>query len=81
MKLQLSEHFDYPNTLRSQRVRISDFLLYLHGSGPAIICQLCIIAVLRSVLYLGHTSSYDVISGYIPISDSTFLSVWVARCA
>ena len=28
MQLQLSEHFTYPNTLRSQRVRITEVLLY-----------------------------------------------------
>ena len=30
MQLQLSEHFTYPNTLRSQRVRITEVLLYIH---------------------------------------------------
>ena len=30
MQLQLSEHFTYPNTLRSQHVRITDFLLLLY---------------------------------------------------
>ena len=29
MQLQLSEHFTYPNTLRSQRVRITEVLLYM----------------------------------------------------
>ena len=29
MQLQLSEHFTYPNTLRSQRVRITEVLLYV----------------------------------------------------
>ena len=28
MQLQLSEHFTYPNTLQSQRVRITEVLLY-----------------------------------------------------
>ena len=32
-KIQLSEHFDYLNTPRSQRVRISDFLLYYSFYG------------------------------------------------
>ena len=29
MQLQLSEHFTYPNTLRSQRVWITEVLLYV----------------------------------------------------
>ena len=33
IRLQLSEHFTYPNTLWSQRVRINDFLLYIRCSS------------------------------------------------
>ena len=32
MQLQLSEHFTYPNTLWSQRVRITEVLLYIKNS-------------------------------------------------
>ena len=34
--LQLSEGFNYPNTLRSQRVQISDFLLYVPFVGKGL---------------------------------------------
>ena len=40
IQLQLSEHFTYPNTLRSQRVRITDFLLYIYCNVQHV-CRAC----------------------------------------
>ena len=46
MQLQLSEHFTYPNTLRSQRVRITEVLLYIY------ICVCTVIERTRDLIYL-----------------------------